>query len=422
MRNKKFIASLMLASILASSAMPVYANTNAISSANQDKSETSAQVPSELDIPPTLEGITVSIPENLNLTYNSDSGHYEAESSISAKGDLTSGYVLELSTPYDVYYDLDGNVVTARVSKFDENCLYGYTAESIWTSDDLKAGTKERPIKLTTTDDSISVKGSTTAKVNFNISLQKLWGVDNQYYAFDTNGGGFNPDGTAETGSAYITNIYSADLKLPKYIRGSDNSINYCKSTDVTFADSSSSTPKITSNTQLQKVKSIEVPYSSTTSLHNNSNEVFPNLESLTLGNFVSSNISNLKNLKTLTIKNVQPRYSISPECIYTDFCNINNLPALTTVTLPKLTNFRAYTLVGDDFGFCNCPNLADIYYAGTKEDVKNFNIYSDTDHLVGTFGDYDFSNVSDTNSSLYILGHATWHCSDGDYVPADAE
>ena len=233
------------------------------------------------------------------------------------------------------------------------------------------------------------------------MSLQKVWDADNQYYTNYDSAGSSTINGVTKFNKKVdISDIYSSNLILPKYIKSSSGDIQPISN----YYASTSGNNQTLSASKASGVVSLTVPFGS--SIRNIN---FPNIKSITFSGYTDDSVTKLSSLEELNFK-----YIITSSS-YNCLPSISDLPSLKKVTLGSLDNFALHS---KSSSFSNCPNLTDFYVGAKIADVKALKIY-DSDKVLGTVGDYDFSTVSDITSGLYIMSHATWHCSDGDYVPA---
>ena len=155
----------------------------------------------------------------------------------------------------------------------------------------------------------------------------------------------------------------------------------------------------------------------------------------------IFSNCTNLRNV-TLSKNMKYIPYNMFYKCTSLENINIPNkvssigaeafynCTSLKSISLPYSLQYIAYSASGSSLSksgaFNNDTNLKDIYYSGTIEDAKNIYIaknYRDTSKdfdYKEKLGSIDYTTETETTSTKYILGHATWHCTDGDFVPAE--
>ena len=145
---KKSLVLLTLASIMLTSNTLVYASESTSTTMNSTSTFTSELEPTD------LSQIVVSVPDNLDLSLNSDKSKYVSSGNVSAKGTLKDGYQLSVSTDESVTYECSGKPDVAGAVTFGTQTWSSAQLEASKTtldsrgisvevvnSDDLAAGT-----------------------------------------------------------------------------------------------------------------------------------------------------------------------------------------------------------------------------------------------------------------------------------------
>lgn len=145
---KKSLVLLTLASIMLTSNTLVYASGGTSTTMNSTSTFTSELEPTD------LSQIVVSVPDNLDLSLNSDKSKYVSSGNVSAKGTLKDGYQLSVSTNESVTYECSGKPDVAGAVTFGTQTWSSAQLEASKTtldsrgisvevvnSDDLAAGT-----------------------------------------------------------------------------------------------------------------------------------------------------------------------------------------------------------------------------------------------------------------------------------------
>lgn len=488
MKRKKFIATLLVATMLVGNTITAYADetpdTTGVSNASDATIEThedevpsvtpnsdgtvegvtgkevTVGVSSEFSVKPSdLSGLTISVPAKLDLTYNDQTLNFEKEDYVTAKGDLADNCILDISVKNMTTYTNDNDAQLAYEAPTEFKRIKSSGNFQYWTPAELEtAKTTEdrRNIKIELPSTDVKVAGDYTGLVNFDISIQKFWNWDNvnKYYKSSTMSsdpleGDFYSVTLGENTDALKTIIgQSANgvVDIPKYVKNGDKKgvittidNTFYKNTYIKEVTVPNTVTKIYGKYQegafegcskLQKIilpENLEIISSrSFTNCSKLDNVIIPDTVT-NLGEFVFASCTSLKNI-TLS-KNLKEIYGGTfhgctaleditiPSKVqalrYTGSGFVNEVgvfsecTSLKHITLPySLTCMDSQTFNGD-------TKLKDITYMGTMEDAKNI-------ILGDKLGSIDYSTETDTNSTKYILGHATWHCTDGDFVPAE--
>ena len=408
MRNRKFIASLMLASMLASSAMPVYADYSKSGDTGTQEVQSSFDVTAN-----DLGGLLVSIPAEIPLTYNKGSSNYSGKDSIKVAGYLDNDLRVKITTPDTVEYINSSNTLTGSVSFGEENVGY-------WTSEECKSGVVQKELGITVSDLDTIHTGEYSGTLSVNISVEsatddselRTFAMKSMQMYEPTPLSAFNHR-ESRTCYLWLKGLADSGLTLENV---------YIDSTYDVDIDSVTDTNQVVSHKD----------GSSTPDFNNNDTIV-----NLGICNFCtiyqsSPSYNGLTKLKTLEFLPSTPESHYETAGSTSIAKMFANCSALETVGFYQEVNtadnwFEGCTSLKNlilsksqvkfnETTFDGCTAINNIVYESTIADAKNITIGSKKLDSV------DWNNTSDTSSTTYILGHATWHCSDGDYVPADAE
>ena len=132
--KRKYLATLAVMTALVTSVVPVFADEQSISGTGT----TQAVIPSSFVAENDTTSVVVSLPTNLDLTYNEDTGKYSRSASLSAKGDMSSKKVLTI-TIEAITYELQGYspIHAKAVHHFEDDTSVKSTE---YSSEQLKAG------------------------------------------------------------------------------------------------------------------------------------------------------------------------------------------------------------------------------------------------------------------------------------------
>lgn len=444
--------------------------------------EVTVGVSSEFSVKPSdLSGLTISVPAKLDLIYNDQTLNFEKEDYVTAKGDLADNCILDISVKNMTTYTNDNDAQLAYEAPTEFKRIKSSGNFQYWTPAELEtAKTTEdrRNIKIELPSTDVKVAGEYTGLVNFDISIQKFWNWDNvnKYYSnssmsSDPLEGDFYSVTLGQNTDALKTIIgqsVNGVVDIPKYVKNGDKkgvvtnlgSVFYNNTyiKEVTVPNTVTSLSYTFSG--CSKLKKVILPEN----LISLQSSTFANCTSLTdiilpdsitemyYGSYrddcedIFSNCTKLKNV-TLSKNMKYIPYNMFYNCTSLENINIPNkvssigaeafynCTSLKSISLPYSLQYiacraYAYNSSGSDLSksgaFNNDTNLKDIYYSGTIEDAKNIYIaenYRDNskDFRHGEkLGSIDYTTETETTSTKYILGHATWHCTDGDFVPAE--
>lgn len=490
MKRKKILSLLLLSTMLMTSIVPTYADTQDI--VNQETSKATVGVDSEFTKkakkPGDLSGLVISLPDKLVLTENEETHKYTCDDYVSAKGDLNENYVLSITVPLLVKYTSEVSALDTVTAETTFQREQDIPTLQFYTSDELEKSKTEldsRPLNISLDADTVETIGNYNGIVDFKISTteyQKLSEVNKLFDAtkitqepVDENSFGKLNLQVNWLGSdilmndsaigQYLSQNTNGTMEIPAYVLDGSNKylvtdlkktfmgINYLKSAIVpstvknlegTFSDCSALSKvelpdsveymKETFNycTRLKTVKipescnflsyafkyctsleKIEIPDNSVYNMkdgkyHATAGTFYncTNLKSVKLGanmtELAASMFNNCTSLESIEIPSKVSRltnegYMFSNE----DVGPFYKCTALKSIKIPYSLKYIVY----DSFKFDTA--LKDIYYAGDKSDIfliSGINLKTKT---------------TDTNSTNYILANATWHCADGDYVPA---
>lgn len=357
MKKKQFLASMMAVMMLASSAVPVYADGLAeegdtgSAQTNVSFTTTSSQ----------LGGVVVSIPETLVLSYDDSTQKFSSSDSVYAYGQLGSKLQLEISSPATVKYsnqDVAGASQLTGTVEFVDDTYTGY-----WSSEQLYAGvaddhsaSKKETLKCVVNETNGIQVGTYKGEVNFTIKVSK--DLSKSVY-YDT-GSGVSIKGT---NYAWNTDVF----KLTSGTNG-DVYMNDTKA-DTWLADSANTT--------------LVIP--SSKALGSDSDE------------FITKNVGGTLGTKTNHIDTVifpaaiaNTSKGLTTECEVNDGDNENT--QITTIYMPAVKSIMRFTIR-------KLPNLTDVYYAGSATEFENAILSSNYN---GKDGRYD--NDSLWNATIHVL------------------
>lgn len=357
MKKKQFLASMMAVMMLASSAVPVYADGLAeegdtgSAQTNVSFTTTSSQ----------LGGVVVSVPETLVLSYDDSTQKFSSSDSVYAYGQLGSKLQLEISSPATVKYsnqDVAGASQLTGTVEFVDDTYTGY-----WSSEQLYAGvaddhsaSKKETLKCVVNETNGIQVGTYKGEVNFTIKVSK--DLSKSVY-YDT-GSGVSIKGT---NYAWNTDVF----KLTSGTNG-DVYMNDTKA-DTWLADSANTT--------------LVIP--SSKALGSDSDE------------FITKNVGGTLGTKTNHIDTVifpaaiaNTSKGLTIECKVNDGDNENT--QITTIYMPAVKSIMRFTIR-------KLPNLTDVYYAGSATEFENAILSSNYN---GKDGRYD--NDSLWNATIHVL------------------
>lgn len=184
-------------------------------------------------------GLTVSIPNEMNLTYDSDASEFKTSAKVSAKGILGVDEKLKITTDTSVNYKNEDkeSVTAAGTIKFGTSGVETYTADQAYES---LSTLDERDISATVPKANIKYKGTYKANINFNIEVAQI-----EYFKYTENDDGtLKVTGLTDDGEAKIK-ADNGKLVIPQTIH--DKTVTAVDSagmfmgvdvSDIKFADS----------------------------------------------------------------------------------------------------------------------------------------------------------------------------------------
>ena len=160
-------------------------------------------------------GLTVSIPNEMNLIYDSNTSEFKTSAKVSAKGILGVDEKLKITTDTSVNYKNEDreSVIAAGTIQFGTNGVETYTADQAYES---LTTLDERDISATVPKASIKYKGTYKANINFNIEVAQI-----EYFnGWDTTdfGGGIELSALTKEGLAKLT-ADNGVLTIPEKFR-----------------------------------------------------------------------------------------------------------------------------------------------------------------------------------------------------------
>lgn len=167
MKRKKFIA-LMLLSAMCSSAVPVYAlDVDGSTSAGVASQFTDAEDTDH------YSNVLVSLPTNLDLTWQDSTDSFHKTAQVSAKGDLDDDWSLRISVEDARYVATDAGVDGNIYFNNDISKLYTlFTASELAAS---KSTADNRPLDIDVKEFDIKDFGDYSTRVVFNINLGDMY-------------------------------------------------------------------------------------------------------------------------------------------------------------------------------------------------------------------------------------------------------
>lgn len=160
------MGSLMCAVLLCGS-IPVYADELTVSEGTITQAVESGFVVEESN---DGEGLIVSIPANLTLTYDEDAGMYICHDEVSARGIIDINKQLEISVAETVTYINVDSPSTTVVGAVD----FGADGTEVWTADEIAASNDNldsRDITVSVSKENLKYSGTYTSELVFNIEL-----------------------------------------------------------------------------------------------------------------------------------------------------------------------------------------------------------------------------------------------------------
>lgn len=357
MKKKQFLASMMTVMMLASSAIPVYADGLAeegdtgSAQTNVSFTTTSSQ----------LGGVVVSVPETLVLSYDDSTQKFSSSDSVYAYGQLGSKLQLEISSPATVKYtnqDVAGASQLTGTVEFVDDTYTGY-----WSSEQLYAGvaddhsaSKKETLKCTVNETNGIQVGTYKGEVNFTIKVSK--DLSKSVY-YDTSSG----VSIKGTNYAWNTNLFNS------FNRGTGDVYMNDTKADAWLADSANTT--------------LVLP--SSRALGSDSDE------------FITKNVGNTLYNKTNYIDTVIfPAAMANTSAGLTNECCLNagdeENTKITTIYMPAVKSIMRFTIR-------KLPSLTDVYYAGSATEFENAILSSNYN---GKDGRYD--NESLWNATIHVL------------------
>lgn len=444
--------------------------------------EVTVGVSSEFSVKPSdLSGLTISVPAKLDLIYNDQTLNFEKEDYVTAKGDLADNCILDISVKNMTTYTNDNDAQLAYEAPTEFKRINSSGNFQYWTPAELEtAKTTEdrRNIKIELPSTDVKVAGEYTGLVNFDISIQKFWNWDNvnKYYSdssmsSDPLEGDFYSVTLGQNTDALKTIIgqsVNGVVDIPKYVKNGDKK-GVITELNHTFCDNTYIKEVTVPNTvtslsatfyKCSKLKKVILP-ENLISLQSSTFENCTSLTDIIIPDSITemsyktwsgrkydcdaifSNCTKLKNV-TLSKNMKYIPYNMFYNCTSLENINIPNkvssigaeafynCTSLKSISLPYSLQYIAFSASDSDLlsksgAFNNDTNLKDIYYSGTIEDAKNIYIARNTAYENSKefrnekkLGSIDYTTETETTSTKYILGHATWHCTDGDFVPAE--
>lgn len=364
MRNKKFLASLMLATMLTDSVVPAFAE--GLSSEGDTGTAQTGVSFSATSVKEPGEAI-VSVPESLTLSFDDSTKKYSSSDSVYAYGDLDNLLQLEITSSATVRYEnedvQDAQQIFGKVEFVDD------TYTGIWSSEDLKSGvdnqsnSKKIPIKCYINETKDMQIGTYKGKVNFKIKVSR--DLD-KIALYDT-----------DTGVVLKGKTYDWDTSLFKC---SDDSSH------IAFTDEATTWLADPSHTTLPLISYTKV------------NDYGYMAESSYVGLDLLGSTTNYVN--TVIFPEDTKGLNDSSHLFTEDTDNTN----ITTIYVPALS------YINSGLTYNHLPNLTDFYYAGTANQFSNA-ILADSSTSNGTHG-----NTSLWSATIHVLDD------DGNYVDFDKE
>ena len=165
--KRKYLASLLIATAMITSVVPVFAD-NSVSGVGSSQ----VDVPSTFVAENDTTSVLVSLPTNLDLTFNSVTKKFERSANLSAQGDMSKKKLLTI-TIEDITYELQGySTIHAKASHhFGDNSS---DKSTVYTAEQLEAGktvTDERGFSIEVNKSDVFKEGSYNTLVMFDIDV-----------------------------------------------------------------------------------------------------------------------------------------------------------------------------------------------------------------------------------------------------------
>ena len=157
-------------------------------------------------------GLTVSIPNEMNLTYDSDASEFKTSAKVSAKGILGVDEKLKITTDTAVTYKNEDkeSVTAAGTVTFGTSGTETYTADQAYES---LTSLDERDISATVPKANIKYKGTYKTNINFNIEVAQI-----EYFKYTENDDGtLKITGLTDDGKSKFNNEI---LVIPSTLKG----------------------------------------------------------------------------------------------------------------------------------------------------------------------------------------------------------
>lgn len=166
--KRKYLASLLIATAMVTSVVPVFAdNDKSITGVGSTQAVVKSSFVVEDDT-----NIIISLPTNLDLTYDEGTQKYSRSASLSAQGDMSDSKLLTI-TIEDITYELQGfSTIHAKASHhFGDNSS---DKSTVYTAEQLEAGktvTDERGFSIEVNKTDIVKEGNYETNVIFDINV-----------------------------------------------------------------------------------------------------------------------------------------------------------------------------------------------------------------------------------------------------------
>lgn len=440
--KRKQVLALLLATMMLGSTMSVYADNQEVG--GEAISKTSVEVDSNLTVLPSdLSGIVVSLPTNLDLAFDKTTMAYKVEDTVAAKGDLSPNYLLDITVSDSVKYSNDTNTYHYNAG-VDFNRIEALGNFHYWTSEELEAAKTtpdERTFQILLSADDVEYSDDYSGIVTFDISTQMYFLTSNIAEKFAVTEGTTQVQGSdfydltlGQITSNGIATMIGGTVDIPKYARNSSGVDFVTTTLEKTFSGCSS----LTSITIPSSIKGMYNSFNGCTGLtevimpDSVKDYISPNAEGYANRAIFSgcTNLTDVKlsnNLETIGYRMFKNCSSLEHINIPEGVTNIqaeafHNCTSLKSLNIPYTCTFiSAYKFSNNEENdaFYQTP-ITDIYYSGTIEAAKNIKTYDAFGVNSATYLCSSVSASNSTTSGLGILQNATWHCTDGDFVPAD--